>query len=47
MIVAQGNQSTYISTTMLVKYADQELILPIEDYIDNNTKYIEGASGQR
>ena len=40
MIVAQGNQSTYISTTMLVKYADQELILPIEDYIDNNTKYM-------
>ncbi|MGI6183452.1 MAG: extracellular solute-binding protein [Candidatus Fimadaptatus sp.] len=37
LIVAGGSGMTQITSTMVVKYADQELILPIEQYIDNNT----------
>lgn len=40
LVVAGGNQNTAITSTMLVKYSDQELILPVESYIDNNTKYM-------
>lgn len=40
LVVAAGNATTTITPTMQVKYADQELILPIEEYMDNNTMYM-------
>ena len=40
LVVAGGSGFTQITSTSVVKYADQELILPIEQYIDNNTKYM-------
>lgn len=39
-VACGGNSNTAVTTTLLCKYADQGLIIPIEDLIDNNTVYM-------